>query len=166
MFFRVGRVSWRLTGAILAGLVSWVFLMSPAQANTEYLGGGYIVIERGCNAYGWSGTQQVMVRAQPQGLEGNDANQTQLALLLGTGTMAFRLNMNRGFRFTYTPTQAVYIWNGPYAPADPTMSFLFNPDSDWLLSGDQEIQRLNAIIYNFNEHPGCQARLFASLARR
>lgn len=138
---------------------------APASAMTEYLGGGFIEIRSGCEDFGWAGTHQVLIRMEPQGLDGNATDETQMSLLMNTGTIALRFNLDRGIRYSYTPTQAVYVWNGPNIPAEPTMSFAFGIDADWPLRGEYMIERLQVSINNFNEHEGCSAWLYGSLVR-
>lgn len=156
------RIRVLMQTALVAGVA---FGVTPALATTEYIGGGYITVDDNCAQFGWTGTQQVMVRLEPQGLRGNVANETQMALFLNTGTIALRLNLDRGIRYSYTPTQAVYIWNGPYAPAAPTMTLSFGIDADWPLQDLTLMDRLQVRISNFNEHEGCSAWLYASLAK-
>ncbi len=151
----------------LAGAVTAVSLLggSPALAITEYLGGGFITVSDSCAEYGWTGTHQVLVRMEPQGMRDNAEDETQIALLMNTGTIAMRVNLDRGVRHVYNLTQAVYVWNGPFAPDEPTMKITFNPNADWPLSAGWQINRLAATIDNFNEHEGCVAWLRASLVR-
>ncbi|WP_323035482.1 hypothetical protein [Pararhodobacter sp.] len=152
-----------MVGSMIA--VGLACTASPTMARTEYLGGGFITVDDVCAQYGWTGTHQVMLRMEPQGLPDNAENETQMAILMNTGTIALRLNLDHGIRYSYTPTQAVYIWNGPYAPASPTMTLSFGIDADWPLRGDYMIERLQVRIYNFNEHPGCSAWLYGSLVQ-
>lgn len=157
----------KMKHATLAGAALGLSLVgvSPALAITEYLGGGFISVDRNCATFGWTGTHQVLLRLEPQGESGNAANETQMAILMNTGTIALRMNLNRGFRHTYSMDQAVYVWNGPHSPNEPTMQFTFNPDSDFPTGAGYEIERLNIRVYNFNEHAGCTARLYGSLVR-
>ena len=151
-----------LAGALLvAGLAT----SASAQNFAEYLGGGFLTVNDGCAQYGWSGTHQVMVRMEPQGVGGNPADMTQMALLFSTGTVAVRLNLDRGVRTVYAPLQATYVWNGPWTPEAPTTTFAFSPNGTWPLSGGTEMRRLTVIIDNFNEHAGCSAQLQANLQR-
>jgi len=147
--------------ALAAGLA----VATPAHGFAEYLGGGYIRMSDACTPYGWTGTHQVMVRLEPQGVDANPADITQMSLLFGTGTMAVRLNLDRGIRHSYTPTQATYVWNGPWTPDAPTMTFAFSPNGTWPLAGGVELRGVHAIIDNFNEHAGCSAHFYANLRR-
>lgn len=146
-------------------LAACLMAATPVAATTEYLGGGFLRMDAGCAQYGWTGTHQMLVRLEPQGVGDNAEDVTQLAMLFGTGTIAVRLNIDRGIRASYTPTQATYVWNGPYTPEEPTMTFAFGLNGEWILSGDDEIRRLYANIDNFNEHEGCTARFHATLLK-
>jgi len=154
-------------GAAVAALALAATFAQSGQAAgfTEYLGGGFIQVREGCEDFGWSGTHQVMIRMQPQGMQGNPEDETQMALIMGTGTIAVRLDIDRGVRRSYVPTEATYIWNGPYSPEEPTMSFSFDPDGSWLLNETASMDRFHAIVENFNEHEGCRVELFGSLYR-
>ncbi|MCB1406196.1 MAG: hypothetical protein KDK01_08010 [Rhodobacteraceae bacterium] len=167
MFDTSGHKTAASSSALLAvgALATLLTMASPAAAVTEYLGGGFITVSDSCAAFGWTGTHQVNVRLEPQGQIGNSPNETQIAMLLNTGTIAVRLNMNRGVRQVYTPLQAVYVWNGPYMPQEPTMRFAFDPNADWPLTGGPEIERLHVTLENFNEHEGCVGWLYATLVR-
>ncbi len=152
--------------AALAAVALGLGAATPASAMTEYLGGGYLYpANDGCSAHGWTGTHQVLARMQPQGAAGNPRNETQLALLLGTGTIAVRMNLDHGIRWSYAPTQATYVWNGPWSPEDPTMRFLFSPDADFPIGNDQEYTRIVARVENFNEHEGCTMWMYLLLRR-
>ena len=140
---------------------------APALANTEFLGGGYLVPRAGCEPFGWVGAHQVLVRMQPQGFEGNDRSETQLSLLLGTGTIAYRFNDPRAFRRDFEVTQAVYVWNGPWAPEDPAAGMYYNMNSSILSGPDAtELTEYALVLTNFNEHEGCSVFLYANLHRR
>ena len=151
----------------LAGvaLTASLFAATPALAITEYLGGGFVTVSDSCAEFGWSGTHQVLMRIEPQGMAGNASDETQISLMMNTGTIAMRVNLNRGVRHVYDLTQAIYIWNGPFVPEEPTMKITFNRDADWPPSARWQMERVAAIIDNFNEHEGCVARLHASLVR-
>jgi len=138
---------------------------TPAAAFTEYLGGGFVVVSDSCNEFGWSGTHQVLVRMEPQGMPGNADEETQIAILLNTGTVAMRLNIDSGRNATYPMLAATYVWNGPWSPEEPTMQIRFDPDAQWPLTAGSLMDRFSVTIDNFNEHLGCVAWLNASLAR-
>lgn len=149
-----------------AALAAFVGLGAvPATAMTEFLGGGFLTPARGCESYGWTGTHQVLARMQPQGHPGNPEDETQIALLLATGTIAFRLNINRGFRHVYQMTQATYVWNGPWSPDAPTMQLTFHPASDFPTRVWWEMPELVMRVENFNEHAGCTMWLYLSMIR-
>lgn len=155
----------RAAALAAGGFAAVLAASSPAMAITEYLGGGFITVSDSCAAYGWTGSHQVVVRLEPQGEAGNARHETQMALLMNTGSIAVRLNLDRGLRHEYTPTQAIYVWNGPHMPHEPTMRFAFNPNADWPLGAGPQIERLNVTLHNFNEHEGCVGWLYASLVR-
>jgi len=154
-----------LAAALIAALGTALGVAAPAGAVTEYLGGGFLVMGNGCARYGWTGTHQVMMRLEPQGVGGNPDTETQMSLLLGTGTIALRVNIDRGIRHVYSPSQAVYVWNGPYAPAQPGMTLSFGMNGTWVLGGGAELRRVQIRFGNFNEHDGCNAVLNATLVR-
>jgi hypothetical protein len=158
------RFSVQASAAGLA-LSAVIAAAQPASALTEYLGGGSLVVSDSCAEYGWTGTHQTLIRIQPQGENGNPEDDTQIALMMNTGTMALRVNLDHGIRHEYSLTQAVYIWNGPYSPDEPSMTVAFHLNADWPLRAGAEIERFNMILFDFNEHEGCVARLRGSLAR-
>ena len=144
-----------------------------AQAGTritEYLGGGYMGFSEECEAHGWSGTQQIMVRLQPQGMPGNDANESQVAIYFPTGTIAFRYDRTEfDGNNMYAPhpiDTAVYVWNGPWVPEMTSMQLhSFARYGGFISSGDQRIHSLYMMLNNFNELEGCRASMRVSIAR-
>lgn len=144
--------------------------VGAAQAATEYVGGGFVELSSACAEHGWNGRQQVLMRIEPQGLPGNDRNETQIALLFATGTIAYRVDLDagssgQGMQTTYEVEQPVYIWNGPYAPETPTMSmFTGYREGISFRAGERrpDVEIFN--LSNFNEHSGCTARVVVMLA--
>jgi len=82
MWFRFGVVWWCL--ALLLAAV-------PAQAQTEYRGGGFVSRFAGCGANGWSGREAVLARVSPAGLPGNDPANSRISLFLSTYALHFSL---------------------------------------------------------------------------
>ncbi len=138
---------------------------APLSAMTEMLGGGFMVGGGTCADFGWVGTQQVLARMEPQGAPGNPADETQMALLLSTGTIAIRFDNERAYRHTQAVDQATYVWNGPWSPEEPTMSFSWNLYGDIPGTRDSELSELILDFDNFNEHPGCRMSVFLVLRR-
>lgn len=140
-----------------------------AQANTEYLGGGFVTLSEECRAHGWNESQQIMLRVQPQGLAGNPQDESQFALFFATGTIAFRVNLEAGERSSGPArprpiSQAIYIWNGPLIPDEPTMVFTegYRETTRFRQHAGAQQQFFNLV--NFNEHPGCTASIVAMVA--
>lgn len=159
------RLPTRLAMATILGF--GLLTGAPLAANTEFLGGGYLVARSGCSDFGWTGVHQALVRMQPQGFEGNDRTETQLSLLLGTGTIAYRFNDPRAYRRDFEVTQAVYVWNGPWVPDEPLAGMYYNMNSSILRDLEAtELTEYSLVLTNFNEHPGCSMYLFANLHRR
>lgn len=132
---------------------------------TEYLGGGYMTFGDACARQGWSGTQQIMVRAQPQGLRGNPRSETQLAIYFATGTIALRYDLNGSRRYVDVD-QVTYVWNGPWTPQFPKLRIAYDAYyGDFLTSGDRDLQSVNILLGNFNEIDGCNAEMRVSLGR-
>ncbi|PTX00710.1 hypothetical protein C8N33_10952 [Pararhodobacter aggregans] len=140
---------------------------SPAAgAETEFLGGGFLVVRNdSCAEYGWTGTHQVLARLAPQGAPGNPDDQTQVALLLSTGTIAFRFNSVRNYRYTQVIDQATYVWNGPWSPEEPTMNFYYHYVGNIPSPTDTALDNLVLVFNNFNEHPGCRVDAYLALRR-
>jgi hypothetical protein len=163
----MARRGWR--GASAAAAVAMIGIGAsamPAMAETEFVGGGFLVVKyNSCAEYGWTGTHQVLARMAPQGAPGNPANETQIALLLATGTIAFRYDSVRSYRYTQTIDQATYVWNGPWTPEEPTMNFYYDLYGDIPAANDTELDNLILHFSNFNEHPGCQVDAYLSLSR-
>ena len=156
----------RLRRAGFAALAAGAALVAPAAATTELLGGGFMVSRwGGCEEFGWSGTQQVIARMEPQGAPGNLRDETQLALLLSTGAIAIRFNNEGGYRHTQQVTQATYVWNGPWSPQDPTTSFSWDLYGDIPHQTDTSFDELILNFDNFNEHPGCRMSVFLVMQR-
>ena len=138
---------------------------TQAAAATELLGGGYLVAHDSCAAHGWRGTHQVLARLAPQGAPGNPRTESQMALILATGAISFRFDNSGSYRFTHRLSAATYVWNGPWSPQSPTMTF------SWNLYGDIPQPRAAALpeliidFDNFNEHPGCRVTAYLALRR-
>lgn len=139
----------------------------PEAQITEYLGGGYMTLSDECADHGWSGTQQVLVRMQPQGMLGNDENETQMAFFFPTGVISFRFDHTQETMNDGAPiTQATYVWNGPYSPAEPTMTIAYRSRyGDYIPNGGAQLHSVFLTIGNFNEHRGCSATMRVSLGR-
>ncbi|WP_334192607.1 hypothetical protein [Pararhodobacter sp.] len=161
---RPGRRNWaRLAGLTLLALGCGG---GTALAETEFLGGGFLVVKYdSCAEYGWTGTHQVLARLAPQGAPGNPEDQTQIALLLSTGTIAFRYDNVRRYRYTQTIDEATYVWNGPWSPEEPTMNFYYHYVGNIPSADDTAIDNLVLVFNNFNEHPGCQVDAYLALRR-
>ncbi|MCB1389340.1 MAG: hypothetical protein KDK12_09430 [Rhodobacteraceae bacterium] len=139
---------------------------TPAGAETELVGGGFLIVKYdSCSDYGWTGTHQVLARMAPQGAPGNPRNETQIALLLATGTIAFRYDSVRSYRYTQTIDTATYVWNGPWTPDAPTMNFYYDLYGEIPGPSDVALDELILHFNNFNEHPGCQVDAYLSLRR-
>jgi hypothetical protein len=141
---------------------------APAtQQITEYLGGGYLTLGEACADYGWTGTHQVMVRAQPQGRRGNPRDESQLAIYFATGVIAMRYDIDEETLYSPAPVdEASYVWNGPWSPMEPTMTISYRTRyGDSLHSNDSDLQSVFLTIGNFNEHPDCVATMRVSLGR-
>lgn len=133
---------------------------------TEYLGGGYLTLSDSCADFGWTGTHQIMVRAQPQGLPGNDRNLSQLALFFATGTIAMKYDASEMQMDGVEVEEASYVWNGPWIPQIPSMTISYRARyGDSLQSGDEDLSSVMLIFGNFNEHDGCTATARVSLGR-
>ncbi|WP_127105274.1 hypothetical protein [Pararhodobacter zhoushanensis] len=153
----------RVAFAIMAAGVA---LATPAAATTEMLGGGFMVSRwGGCEDYGWVGTQQVLARMEPQGAPGNLANESQLSLLLSTGTIAIRYNNEGGYRRNQEITQATYVWNGPWTPDEPSMTLSWDLYGEIPEARDSALDQLVINFQNFNEHPGCRMSVFLVMQR-
>lgn len=143
---------------------------APALSMTEYLGGGFVELSEACLEHGWNDRQQVLMRAQPQGLSGNPDNETQIALFFATGTIAFRVDLDAGsndgsMTTTYDLNGATYVWNGPYTPQEPTMQLATGFRET--IGFSQRDRRPDVEIFylrNFNEHADCTARFVVMLA--
>ena len=139
---------------------------TPALAGTELLGGGYLVSRNSaCEQNGWGGVHQVLARFEPQGAWGNQPDISQMSLLFGTGTIAFTFNNNGRYRSTQVIESATYVWNGPYSPDEPTMSFSWYYYGDIPGRWDRELDQLILEFSNFNEHEGCEMIAYLSLHR-
>lgn len=138
---------------------------TPALTATELLGGGVLVPEYGCEEFGWTGPQPVVARLAPQGAQGNPRNETQMALLLGTGTIAMRFNYNGGNPMgpPQAITSATYVWNGPWTPEQPTMQMSWHRYGLGLTRRTTELQEWVVYFNNFNEHAGCRMMAVLSL---
>ena len=149
-----GTGSWR-TGSVAAFLA--VFAPGQVLAITEYLGGGFlrpVLATEACEKHGWHGVHQLVARMQPQGARGNPDHESQLSLLMATGTIALRYNLDRGIKATYTPSVAAIIWNGPYVPEKPAMRLEWYGGT-WPVGDDRDFPQVRLRIENFNEHEGC-----------
>lgn len=139
---------------------------TAAHAGTELVGGGFLVVEYdSCTDYGWTGTHQVLARMAPQGAPGNPEDETQIALLLATGTIAFRFESVRNYRYTQEIDTATYVWNGPWTVPEPSMNFYYDLYGDMPGTDDEALDELILHFYNFNEHPGCRVTAYLSLHR-
>lgn len=149
-----------------AAAVAVVAASGPVNATTELLGGGVLVPQSGCEQFGWNGPQPVVARLAPQGAPGNDPRETQLALLLGTGTIAMRYNYNGGNAMgpAQQLTSATYVWNGPWTPTRPTMTMGWHRYGSSISERTTEIREWTVYFTNFNEHAGC--RMMAVLTLR
>lgn len=140
--------------------------VQASRGFTEYLGGGYLTLSESCESYGWSGTHQIMVRAQPQGLPGNHRNMSQLALFFSTGTIAMKYDADEMDMGGVEVEEASYVWNGPWIPEIPTMMINYlSRYGDYIPSGDENLSSVYLTFVNFNEHPGCVANARVSLGR-
>lgn len=146
----------RETAGFVPALLTASALATPLGATTELLGGGFLVGNARCADYGWRGTQQVLARMEPQGAPGNMANETQMALLLATGTISFRFDNKRRYRYTQQLGSATYVWNGPWTPETPSMTFSWNLYGDIPGPSSDTLPELIVDFDNFNEHPGCR----------
>lgn len=153
-----------------AGILATCLAVSaPAQAQgiTEYLGGGFLTPMHGttgCADYGWNGVHQLVARLQPQGARGNPDDDSQLSLMLATGTIALRYNLDRGIKASYTPSLAAIIWNGPYVPAKPEMRLEWYGGT-WPVGNMPEFPQVRLRVENFNEHIGCTVDISLFLRR-
>ncbi|GAB4265586.1 MAG: hypothetical protein Kow0013_13840 [Pararhodobacter sp.] len=140
---------------------------AAGQRITEYLGGGYLTLNETCAEFGWSGTHQIMVRAQPQGMPGNPENESQMAIFFATGVISFRYDQTEETLSGGAPAhEATYVWNGPWSPATPTMTISTRSRyGDQLTSGAADVRSLYLTLGNFNEHEGCTATMRVSLGR-
>lgn len=140
----------------------------PAGAITEFMGGGFLApvdwTAEACASHGWTGVHQLIARLQPQGGRGNLRDESQLSLMLATGTVAMRYNLDRGIRATYRPTQSVHIWNGPWVPETPTMGLSWF-GGDWPVGNAPEFPNIRLRIENWNEHEGCTVEVSLFLRR-
>lgn len=148
--------------ALICALAS---VATPTGATTELLGGGFLVGHGTCAEYGWVGTQQVLARMEPQGAPGNLANETQMSLMLSTGTIAFRFNNHGSYRYTEHLLSATYVWNGPWTPDAPTMNFSWNYYGNIPGTRDVALDKLIIDFENFNEHPGCRMSAYLVMHR-
>ena len=154
--------SYKVTGLALAAMLA----ASPALTATELLGGGILVPQgTGCTEFGWTGPQPVVARLAPQGAPGNPARETQMALLLGTGTIAMRFNYNGGnpMAAPQAITSATYVWNGPWTPEEPSMTLSWHRYGIGFTRRTTEMQEWVIYFQNFNEHQGCQMMAVLSL---
>lgn len=152
----------------LAAALAFGLSASGAAAATELMGGGVLVPEgTSCDSYGWSGAQPFVARLEPQGAPGNPAGETQMALLLGTGSIAMRFHYNGGNPMgpPQTITSATYVWNGPWTPADPTMTIGWHPYGRQLTAQTTEMREWVLYLNNFNEHSGCRMMAVMSLRK-
>lgn len=133
----------------------------------EFLGGGYMGFSEECAAHGWSGTQQIMVRMQPQGFGGNDADESQLAIYFPTGTIAVKYDITaHATQYSHALTEAVYVWNGPWSPENPRMSISFYTRyGEGFNQGDTSVHRHYISLANFNEIRNCSAVMRVSVGR-
>lgn len=140
---------------------------APQMQITEYLGGGYLTFSETCADHGWSGVHQIMIRTQPQGMRGNPDDETQMAVFFSTGVMSFRFDIELETMGQAAPlNQAVYVWNGPYSPEEPTMAISYRTRyGDYIPSGGAHLESVFMTLSNFNEHRGCTATMRVSLGR-
>lgn len=107
---------------------------------------------------------------QPQGMPGNDADETQVAIYFPTGTIAFRFDrtafVGMNMYAHNAIDEAVYVWNGPWSPDIPSMTYhSFARYGGRLSSGDERIHSLFIGLRNFNEIADCTASMRVSIAR-
>jgi hypothetical protein len=133
-----------------------------AQSQQEFRGGGFITnFNQICTQLqGWSGTQQITVRARPAGVPGNDPVESSMSIFVGDYVMHYRYNQepfaSGGFS---TANRFGSIGSGIDGNPQvmPRLRQLATP-AGTVFGGDDAFHVL-AEIENFNGATGCTVRL-------
>lgn len=152
----------------VAAMLALAMASGAASAVTELLGGGVLVPEGSeCASHGWRGPQPVVARLELQGAPGNSTTESQLALLLGTGTIAMRFDYNGGNPMgpAQTLRSATYVWNGPWTPERPSMTIGWHRYGASMSASTTYDHEWVLYFNNFNEHAGCRMMAVLSLRK-
>lgn len=139
--------------------------LSPAMAQTEFRGGGFLSdFSSQCNAAGWSGTSQVVVRFRPAGASGNHATENRMSLFFDSYTMFFGYS-NSAIGSYANATSAGMIGASFSSQTSPAVQVRRqNPPASTTFNASE--LHLVVDINNFDQTANCSVRANLWLYRR
>lgn len=159
-------ISWPASAGLFSAvcLAAAVFGASPAAAQTEFRGGGFITdFSPQCAVEGWFGSVRASTRYRPSGLEGN-GNTTRLSFFLDAGAVNYRTEGRFGTGFQQVDAFAIFASAYEQTTARPRIRL--TPGSSINIGQGTTMVTLNGDIQNFNNVADCSARFRFYMHRR
>jgi hypothetical protein len=135
----------------------------PALAWTEFTGGGYVTgFSEECGSGGWQGTNRILARMAPAGLQFNHVEWTLLSFFHGSYAQNFVLPANIGDSFVTVDFAGIGF--GLHHPAPVTRVRFLTALSD-TPTQESGLVTLFGEFENFNDHIGCTAQFGVTMHR-